>query len=152
MKSRQFLASVALTLGLAMSFGCQPPTRGPAQRLTSSTPAVPQKASKGFTKFCGEWLSKLETRHRKNEQSVQYQRKGHLFVGEFTGYGRRPLSCSARPTGDSRTPLVGRLGYHEIRYQKAGGTKSRARKSSPRELYRIEVTELFRYDGSSWRY
>lgn len=152
MKSQQLLPSVGLTLALAGSFACQPLTPGGAQHLAQPTPAVPQQASGGFAKFCATWLSKLELRHRQNEQAVRYQRSGDLLVGEFTGYGRRPLSCSARPTGDSRTPLVGRLGYHEIRYQKAGSTKSRARRSSPRELYRIEVTELFRYDGSSWRY
>jgi hypothetical protein len=111
-----------------------------------------QAGSKSFRGFCKGWLSKLQTRERANQKAVKLSKKSGRYVGEFTGYGRSVLSCNASPTGNRATPLVGRLGYHEIRYRKVGSTRAKALKSKPQELYRIEVMELFRYDGSSWVY
>jgi hypothetical protein len=133
--------------------GCAAPTdvEKPDSAVKRVEPAL-KAGSRSFGKFCSSWISKLRDRQKSNERSVQFKRKGGLYIGEFTGYGAEALTCKATPTGKPVTPLVGRLGYHEIRSQKTGKTRGAARKSKPRELYRIKVTELFRYDGKAWVY
>ena len=150
---------IPVTLGLILIVGCAGPTERekPGSAAKRAEPKATMNGdlkagSRSFEQFCSSWISKLQNRHQTNEKSVQFKRTGGLYIGEFTGYGRRPLRCEATPTGKPVTPLVGRMGYHEIRYQKSGKTQNQARKSKPRELYRIEVTELFRYDGKTWVY
>jgi hypothetical protein len=156
--SRLFRSAVTAAAALLI-FGCLGPaevkkqdSEPPAPRPEKPVPSGLRDGARRFEHFCGDWISKLEKREQANERNVQLKKTGKRYVGEFTGYGRAPLRCTATPTGKPVTPLVGRLGYHEIRYQKSGATRAGAKKSKPRELYRIEVTELFRYDGKSWVY
>jgi hypothetical protein len=152
---------MSLALGLTLVVGCAGPGPKPVEKPASPGKRAEHKAPvngpleagfSSFELFCTNWISKLRNRQQTNERSVQFKRAGSFYIGEFTGYGRRPLRCEATPTGKPVTPLVGRIGYHEIRYQKSGKTRNQAQQSQPRELYRIEVTELFRYDGSTWVY
>jgi hypothetical protein len=152
-------ASIPLALGLILVLGCAGPAEMDKPDSTvkgvepdASMNGALKAGSRSFEQFCSDWLSKLRSRQQTNERSLRFKRTGGLYVGEFTGYGRTPLQCKATPTGKPVTPLVGRLGYHEIRYQKSGKTRGQAEKSKARELYRIEVTELFRYNGKTWVY
>ncbi len=49
-------------------------------------------------------------------------------------------------------PLVGRLSYHEFRYERAGASKDHALSSHLRVSSTTEVMEMFRFDGSRWVY
>jgi hypothetical protein len=124
----------------------------PKARVEKPIPPALREGARSFERFCGDWLSKLRKRQQTNERKLQFKKTGKSYVGEFTGYGQSALDCRATATGKPTTPLVGRIGYHEIRYRKSGATPASAKKSKPRELYRIEVTELFRFDGKAWVY
>jgi hypothetical protein len=123
-----------------------------------SIPATPDHAMAGsdgrrtFDRFCKSWMGKLRQRHVDNERSVHFVKRGSRMVGEFTGYTSKAMECKAKPTGKAAAPYIGRIVYHEIRYGKEGSTAAKAKKAKPKELYRVEVTELFRYDGSAWKY
>ena len=129
-----------------------------ATALLLSIPAAPQPALAGsdgtrtFDRFCKSWMGKLHKRQVDNERAVRFVRKGNTLVGEYTGYTANAVECKAKPTGNAAAPYIGRIVYHEIRYGKEGSTAANAKKAKPRELYRVEVTELFRYDGSAWKY
>ena len=159
MRLSRLLPWAAMAAAALLIAGCLGPaemdkrdSEAPPSRPEPAVPSHLRDGAHRFERFCGTWISKLEKREQANERNVRFKRTGQQYVGEFTGYGRAPLRCTATPTGKPVTPLVGRLGYHEIRYQKSGATRAGAKKSKPRELYRIEVTELFRYDGKSWVY
>jgi hypothetical protein len=154
---RSFAVSALLGLALcasACAAGPQAvgPQAGGPQAGGPQEAAPPPGKANGFERFCASWMTKLRDRQKANERSAHFQRRGDVYVAEFTGYGSAPLSCSARPTGKPAAPFVGKLVYHEIRYSKSGASPAAAQKVEPRELYRIEVMELFRYDGSAWLY
>ena len=107
-------------------------------------------AAQQFSGFCDGWMKKLRDRERTNLAGIQLRAIGSRVTGKYTGYGNGALECSARKTGLVTTPFVGTLIYEEILYAKSGRTHSRARKSTPRALRTIEVTELFRHDGTRW--
>jgi hypothetical protein len=145
---RAFAVSALLGLALLCAPAC---AAGPKSGGPQGVAPSPGRAD-GFERFCASWMGKLRDRQKTNERSARFQRRGDVYVAEFTGYGNTPLSCSARPTGKPTAPFVGKLVYHEIRYSKSGASPAAAQKVEPRELYRIEVMELFRYDGSAWLY
>lgn len=137
------LLAVPLALSLCL---CLPAHEASAGNAAGADPQA------RFQGFCASWMGKLRKRENHNVAQVRVERNGSGYVGRFTGYGRKPVGCVARPTGKSSTPYVGRLIYHEIEYEKAGRTQTQAVSASPREVGRVEVMELFRYNGSKWIY
>ena len=151
-----------MALGLALAFGllacaAQRPTAPPLQPTAPraaqpETPAAGSKIAKSFSRFCNSWMQKLSARNERNVGKITYHKNGRGVVGEYTGYGSKPLHCSVKPTGVASNPFVGKLVYYEMRYQKAGRTRKAAGASRPRALEQIEVLEIFRYDGTRWVY
>ena len=116
-----------------------------------STPAaIDKQVDAAFDAFCDEWMEKLRTRQRLNAKALVIQRIGDGYSGRFVGYSRKPVKCQARATGSAKTPYVGQIVYHELRYQKQGATLKAARRSKPAVLQSTEVMEIFRHNGSEW--
>ena len=105
----------------------------------------------GFTHFCGEWLSKLQARERQNLQKAEPRRRESEVILEYVGYARSFLLCDARPAGQNGNWL-GRLAYQELLYRRSGNSRQAALANKPQVVQRVKVTEIFRYDGSRWRY
>jgi hypothetical protein len=74
-----------------------------------------------------------------------------VLVAEYTGYDRAPTQCVSR-VAHPRSPGVGILVYHELHYRKQGTDSSEANASPPQVVERVEVTEVFRYDGARSMY
>ena len=111
---------------------------------------LPAKArGDGFDAFCVQWMQKLAARERANLASAEFRKHGNGVVAEYTGYARQASSCESRVARPG-APGVGLLTYHEIRYRKRGADRDAARKNDPQVLERVEITEVFRYDGSAW--
>ncbi len=106
----------------------------------------------GFDGFCARWMEKLRVREADNARAARIVKNGTGYVGEFKGYGRKPLTCRARPTGSPSTPWVGQLVYEEFVYRKHGKSLSAARSSKPEIAARTHVLEIFKFDGSRWVY
>jgi hypothetical protein len=109
-------------------------------------------AGKSFDLFCASWMQKLNQRSERNAKKIAYRKTGGRIVGEYVGYSSKPVRCSVKETGVPANPFVGKLVYYEVRYRKAGETRAAARKSRPKPLERIEVLELFRFNGKRWIY
>lgn len=128
---------------------------GIACAVAAGALALPSAASAnstgGFERFCDEWMGKLAARERDNQNHAKAQNAASGVVVEYTGYTKVPVSCTAR-TNAKGVPSVGILVYHELRYRKSGSSPEQARTSTPAEVERVEVTEVFRYDGSKWTY
>jgi len=108
-------------------------------------------ATGGFDTFCSEWMGKLAERERSNQDQAPAKHDPDGVVVEYTGYVREPVSCTARLDAKGK-PLVGILVYHEVRYRRSGADRAQARTNAPTEVERVEVTEVFRYDGARWAY
>jgi hypothetical protein len=109
------------------------------------------RAGDDFARFCSEWMGKLAQRERDNLQSAEARPASGGVVLEYTGYATRPVSCVARIPQQGK-PGVGVLVYMELRYRRSGSDIVKARSSEPAVLSQVEVTELFRYDGTRWIY
>ena len=105
-----------------------------------------------FERFCRSWMGKLQVREQRNVKAIDLYRYGEHFMGDYTGYSRRPARCVVRPTSDPRSPYIGQIVYDEIVYRVVGRTREQARSNAPQVLRRIKVTELFRFDGLRWSY
>ena len=105
-----------------------------------------------FRSFCAEWMTKLESRERRNQRRAGARRNGDGVVLEYTGYVERPLRCEAKRSGSSAVGAIGQIAYHQLTLQQHGRTRDRALRSRPAVLRRIEVIEIFRFDGSRWVY
>jgi hypothetical protein len=114
--------------------------------------APPPAGGHGFQSFCAEWMAKLRAREADNARATQIVKNGSGFIGEFTGYGRKPLKCRAKPTGSASTPWVGQIVYEEIVYRVSGRSAKAARSSTPVVAGRQQVLEIFKFDGSKWIY
>lgn len=108
------------------------------------------RAADSFDSFCAEWMGKLAVREQQNLQKVQYTPKAGRMVGAYTGYEKVPIRCQSRAKPGS--PGVGTLVYHEVHYQKAGETVEGAKTSAPEVVEKVEVMEIFRFDGQKWKY
>jgi hypothetical protein len=108
------------------------------------------QAAESFDSFCAQWMDKLAVREQQNLQKMQYTPKAGRVVGSYTGYEKAPLRCQTRAKPGS--PGVGTLVYHEVHYQKAGPTVERAKSSPPEVVEKVEVMEIFRFDGEKWKY
>ncbi len=113
-------------------------------------PISPAAAS--FQNFCGEWMKKLSEREVRNHSLASAVAKDEKLVMHYTGYGKAPRSCEVRETGVPGQPFVGRLVYDEIEYRKVGLTALELASQEPLAYMRIEVMEIFRYDGKKWVY
>jgi len=108
-------------------------------------------ATGGFDNFCDEWMGKLAERERSNQDRAKVQSEPTGVVVEYTGYTTQPVSCTARVDPKGK-PSVGILVYYEVRYRRSGTSPELARTSPATEVERVEVTEVFRYDGARWAY
>ncbi len=113
-------------------------------------PARPAHAEESFDSFCAEWMGKLAVREQQNLQKMQYTPQGGRVVGSYKGYDKVPIRCQSRAKAGS--PGVGTLVYNEVHYQKVGPTVEGAKTSSPQVVEKVEVMEIFRYDGKKWKY
>lgn len=116
--------------------------------LLALAPAA--QAAQSFDSFCAEWMSKLAVREHDNVSKVKYTHEGGRVVGTYTGYESVPVRCQSKAKPGA--PGVGTLVYNELHYRKAGNSVESARKSSPEVVERVEVMEIFRFDGSAWKY
>ncbi len=108
--------------------------------------------SQSFERFCTTWMGKLAERERHNLKTATAQRNGSAFAVEYTGYARDHMRCEARETGVPSNPFIGKLVYQEMRYRRAGATPERAQTADASVLERVEVMEIFRFDGTRWVY
>ena len=114
------------------------------------TAAPAASAAQSFDSFCAEWMSKLAAREQQNASKVQYSPQNGRVVGTYTGYDKTPLRCQSRAKPGA--PGVGTLVYNELHLRKAGDSVENAKKSSPELVEKVEVMEIFRFDGSAWKY
>lgn len=114
------------------------------------TAAPSARAAQSFDSFCAEWMQKLAAREQQNASKVQYTPQGGSVVGTYTGYEKTPLRCQSRAKPGA--PGVGTLVYNELHLKKAGDSVESAKKSSPQLVEKVEVMEIFRFDGSAWKY
>jgi len=108
------------------------------------------QAAQSFDSFCSEWMSKLAAREEQNLATVQYTPENGHVVGKYTGYDKSPTKCQSRAKAGA--PGVGTLVYNELHFQKSGDSVDAAKKSSPQVVEKVEVMEIFRFDGSAWKY
>lgn len=116
--------------------------------IALAMPAV--AAAESFDSFCAQWMGKLAAREQQNLQKIQYVPNGGQVVGAYTGYEKVPIRCQTRAKPGA--PGVGTLVYNEVRYQKAGPTVEGAKSSSPQVVEKVEIMEIFRFDGAKWKY
>jgi hypothetical protein len=114
----------------------------------SAAPAA--SAAQTFDSFCAEWMSKLAAREQQNASKVQYAPQNGRVVGTYTGYEKTALRCQSRAKPGA--PGVGTLVYNELHLRKAGDSVEKAKTSSPELVEKVEVMEIFRFDGSAWKY
>jgi hypothetical protein len=107
-------------------------------------------AAQSFDSFCAEWMSKLAAREEQNLAKVQYAPENGHVVGKYTGYDKSPSKCQSRAKPGA--PGVGTLVYNELHFQKSGDSVESAKHSSPQVVEKVEVMEIFRFDGSAWKY
>jgi hypothetical protein len=113
--------------------------------------AVPTVSrAESFDSFCAEWMGKLAAREQQNLKKMEYTPKAGQVVGSYTGYEKVPVRCQSRAKPGA--PGVGTLVYHEVHYQKAGQTTEAAKSSAPEVVEKVEVMEIFRFDGQKWKY
>lgn len=108
------------------------------------------QAAQSFDSFCAEWMSKLAAREQQNAEKVQYSPTNGHVEGTYTGYDKSPTKCQSRAKPGA--PGVGTLVYNELHFRKAGDSVETAKKSSPEVVEKVEVMEIFRFDGSAWKY
>lgn len=108
------------------------------------------RAAENFDSFCAAWMGKLAVREQQNLQKIQYAPTAGRVVGAYTGYEKVPIRCQTR--AKPGTPGVGTLVYNEVHYQKTGSTVEGAKGSSPQVMEKVEVMEIFRFDGAKWKY
>ncbi|HTO52164.1 MAG TPA: hypothetical protein VMR50_02175 [Myxococcota bacterium] len=114
------------------------------------TPAPKASAAQSFDSFCQEWMGKLAQREQQNAAKVEYKSQGSQVVGTYTGYEKTPLRCQSRAKPGA--PGVGTLVYNELHMRKAGSSVEGAKQSSPEVVEKVEVMEIFRFDGAAWKY
>ena len=112
--------------------------------------AAPSARAESFDSFCAEWMNKLAQREQTNMSKVQYMPGGSGVEGKYTGYDRVPVRCQTRAKPGA--PGVGTLVYNEVHYVKSGSTVEHAKASQPQVVEKVEVMEIFRFDGEKWKY
>jgi hypothetical protein len=112
--------------------------------------ATPVQAEETFDSFCNAWMGKLALREQQNQQKMQFTPENGRVVGAYKGYDKVPVRCQTR--AKAGTPGVGTLVYHELHYKKVGPTVEGAKTSAPQVVEKVEVMEIFRYDGKKWKY
>lgn len=111
---------------------------------------APTARAESFDSFCAEWMNKLAQREQQNLAKVQYVPGGSGVEATYTGYEKVPVRCQTR--AKPGTPGVGTLVYHELHLKKSGSTVDKARSSEPQVVEKVEVMEIFRFDGQKWKY
>ncbi len=113
----------------------------PGQARAEEPRAPVAKAAKSFQDFCAQWLAKLDKRERFNRRNAS--KSGG---SEYTAYGDVMIRCEAKPSGNDNN-AIGRLVYHELRVRDAS---KKAGQAAQDVLERVEVMEIFRFDGTKW--
>lgn len=144
------MARRSLTLGLVAGWL----TICLAGALVAGAPA-PAKAEgsalqQSFQRFCSQWMQKLQVRQRDNATNAQAKQHPQGVLYRYTGYASQPDRCEVQEAGKGRA--VGKLVYSEYVMQKWGASLQAARSSRARIAATTEVMELFRFDGTRWRY
>ena len=119
-----------------------------ASLICLAAPTV--RAAESFDSFCAQWMGKLAVREQQNLTKMEYTPKAGGVVGAYTGYDKVPIRCQSRAKPGS--PGVGTLVYNEVHYRKAGPTAAGAKSSAPEVVEKVEVMEIFRFDGQKWKY
>lgn len=111
---------------------------------------VADPLSTSFSRFCSEWMQKLEARERRNAGMIEWDTGLNWVQGSYVGYAQN-LACAVE-AADSPSP-VGRLSYLEVKYERRGATVDAALEAKPEAVETTEVTEFFRYgDNGQWLY
>jgi hypothetical protein len=142
--------SAIRSLGVILASGLLLAGAAGADPAAIDRAAEPVRVS--FDRFCGSWMQKLAAQEKRNAEQVRLVKNGKGVTGDYVGYERKPLRCVIKSTGVAQSPYVGKLTYREIRYRKAGKDAKRARSAKPKAFHRLEVTEIFRWDGKRWVY
>ena len=108
-------------------------------------------AAEQFEQFCTDWMQKLAARERDNQRQIHWVANDSGVEGEYVGYSREH-TCQLKSNGDGPAVPVGKIIYHEIRYQKRGASPEVAGSAMPLALDATEVTEIFRYAKGKWQY
>jgi hypothetical protein len=140
---RPFAALLVLCFALAAPPRAVADNPGPASIIP-----VPH----GFEHFCSTWMGKLAKREENNLAKAKLRKAGSGVVLSYTGYAKRPVKCSARESGISGNPYVGKVVYLEFAYERRGANRRAALEAEPEVVSRTEVLEIFRHDGSDWIY
>lgn len=130
-------------LSALVSLSCAAPAARAGPGLTGPS---------SFERFCATWMGKLAERERFNLANADARQSGDRVLVEYVGYDKAHRSCETKASGVPSNPFVGKLVYHEFRYERTGASKDRALSSHPRVLSTTEVMEIFRFDGSRWVY
>ena len=104
-----------------------------------------------FQAFCSSWMAKLDQRRQDNARKAEAVRDGDSVAIEYTAYSRKPLACDARRR-EGASSTIGQLVYQELRVRATGTTVAQARTAVPNVLSKTDIVEIFRFDGSRWRY
>lgn len=111
-------------------------------------PQDPLRSS--FSRFCTEWMQKLEARERRNANMIEWAQGTTWVEGSYVGYDHNH-TCGVEAM-DSPSP-VGRLSYLEVKYERRGATVDDAMKGDAEAVETTEVTEFFRYgENGEWLY
>ncbi len=123
-----------------------------AVAIAPSPAAADDSAAASFQNFCVKWMAKLARIEKQNLKRAEPRKDADPVTLEYTGYSPAHFRCDIRATGHATNPYVGKLGYEERRYQRAGATRALALSGSAALVDVQAVTEIFRFDGARWVY
>ena len=119
--------------------------------LIPMTPAQRVKFEEGiaaFPSFCHEWEQKLRDRELNNLDHLAWQVRDGYETATYIGYSNVE-SCETKPT---RTTLLGKLKYEELRYYLVGKTVDEAKHAKPKVIGTTDTLEIFSWDRDRWFY
>ncbi len=110
----------------------------------------PETIRKRFETFASGWMEKLRERQRFNLSKAKWRPSGAGVEAVYIGYDT--ANFRILPLSNVETNPIGKLVYLELTMRLVGATEEAARALQPEIVDRVEVTELFRYDGEKWVY
>ncbi len=130
------------------------PVRSGSLRVGEAGSAIaaedPETIRRKFEAFAMSWMGKLRERQRFNQSKVKWRPSGSGVEAIFIGYDTE--NYRVLPLSNVETHPIGKLVYLELKLRWAGGSAEEAQAQAPQIVERVEVTELFRYDGNKWIY
>ena len=150
------LSIMLMALNPAHAADAAPKAVIPAGAAVNPARAVPDKQAKArlalddsFKAFCNVWGGKLHDREVYNLKQMKWDSGQNWVQATYVGYSE-PLSCAVE--ADSGTVPVGKIIYHEVVYEKRGGSVPEAEREPGKAVETTEVTEIFRYQNGKWIY